>query len=189
MGLPLITRAEYKAYLGINSANQDAIIDVLIPKVSALVKTICRRTFVDYVDDPKQEIHSNGYPFLVTKDSPILEVVSLSYSSDAGKTYSTLENYVDYVLDTDTDTIALLNPNYTRKINGYKVVYKAGFVELPEELRLAVYDLISYYLKNDMAVHSSKAPGTNSVQIEYVVTTNLPAHIKRILDQFKADYA
>jgi hypothetical protein len=73
-------------------------------------------------------------------------------------------------------------------INGYKVTYTAGFETIPEELKLAVMDLITYYIKNDAAIHSSKAPGTNTVQIEYVTTTNLPAHIKRVLDQYAANY-
>jgi len=38
MASNLVTRAEYKAYVGIKSDNQDTEIDSLIPKVSALVK-------------------------------------------------------------------------------------------------------------------------------------------------------
>jgi hypothetical protein len=38
MGLPLVTRAEYKAYMGISSTSSDVAIDALIPKVSELVR-------------------------------------------------------------------------------------------------------------------------------------------------------
>lgn len=41
MGLPLVTRDEYKDYVGINSTNSDEIIDAIIPKVSEYVKTYC----------------------------------------------------------------------------------------------------------------------------------------------------
>ncbi len=71
----------------------------------------------------------------------------------------------------------------------YKLTYTAGFEVLPEDLKLAIFDLTTYYMKNDMAVHSNKAPGTNTVQIEYVTTTNLPSHIKRVLDQYAANYS
>jgi hypothetical protein len=73
-------------------------------------------------------------------------------------------------------------------INGYKVSYFAGYEVVPEDLRLAVLDLVTYYRKNDGAIHSTKAPGTNAVQIEYISTTSLPAHIKRVLDFYVADY-
>ena len=35
----LITKTDYKAYMGISSTNQDTVIDLLIPKISAFVKT------------------------------------------------------------------------------------------------------------------------------------------------------
>lgn len=49
-------------------------------------------------------------------------------------------------------------------------------------------DLVTYYVKNDMSVHSPKAPGTNTVQIEYVLSTTLPAHIRRVLDQYTGNF-
>jgi hypothetical protein len=59
---------------------------------------------------------------------------------------------------------------------------------MPEDLKLAVLDLVTYYVKNDMAVHSPKSPGTNTVQIEYITKNTLPAHIARVLDQYTANY-
>ena len=53
---------------------------------------------------------------------------------------------------------------------------------------MAVLDLVTYYRRHDAAIHSSKNPGSNTVQIEYISTTSLPAHIRRVLDLYKADY-
>jgi len=39
-----------------------------------------------------------------------------------------------------------------------------------------------------MSIHANKAPGSNAVQIEYITTSQLPAHIKRILDMYRTDY-
>ncbi len=55
MATDLITKTEYKNYLGIQSSNKDDEIELLIPKVSSLVKTYCRRTFIDYYDQPVLE--------------------------------------------------------------------------------------------------------------------------------------
>lgn len=190
MGLPLVTKAEYKAYAGITSTNQDVAIDILIPKVSNLVKTICRRTFIDYIDDPKVEYFEGGVSFMPLSEYPILSVSSVEQSTDYGNTYTTLTQYTDYAFSKKSEQVVTISGEaFPELVNGYRVTYTAGYEEIPEDLKLAVLDLIGYYIKNDMAIHSPKAPGTNSVQIEYVTTTNLPAHIKRVLDQYTANYA
>lgn len=191
MGLPLVTRAEYKAYAGLTSPTQDASIDLLIPKVSELVKTICRRTFVDYVNDSKTEYFDGGNFNLIPSETPTLSVSSLEYSSDYGVTYTALTEFTDYVVSKGNGEVYTTSRTvpFTSGINAYKLTYTAGYEVLPEELKLAVFDLVNYYIKNDMAIHSPKAPGTNTVQIEYVTTANLPAHIRRVLDLYTANYA
>lgn len=190
MAKDLVTLEEYKAYAGITNPNQDGIISSLIPKVSALVKNICRRTFVDYLDDAKIERFNGGLgSTYYVKEYPILAVSSVQTSNDYGANYTDMVEFTDYAVDPeDHAVVSLATDGFAKKVNGYIVTYTAGYEVLPEDLRLAVMDLITYYIRNDMAVHSSKAPGTNTVQIEYVTTTNLPAHIKRILDLYTASY-
>lgn len=189
MGLPLVTRDEYKDYVGINSTNSDEIIDAIIPKVSEYVKTYCRRTFVDYVNDFKTETTNAGYgPDIILTEYPVLSVSSVDYSYDYGQTYTSLVEYTDYVVNIEQNLITSLIGDFPRVINGYQISYTAGYEVIPEDLKLAVLDLITYYIKNDMAVHSPKAPGTNSVQVEYITSSALPAHIRRVLDLYKASW-
>ena len=210
MGLPLVTRAEYKAYQGISSNTSDALIDSLIPKVSELVKSICRRTFVDYVEDAKTEYSEGGVEAFELEEYPVLSVASLEYSRDYGKTYTTLTEYENYVLSKATNSIkpllmtvqpvepygyqlysdasARLSKVFPEAINGYRITYTAGYETLPEDLRLAVLDLIAYYVKNDSAVHTHKLAQPNTMQVEYITSTSLPAHIKRIFDLYTASY-
>lgn len=187
--MDLVGLEEYKTYAGITNPNQDDVITSLIPKVSALVKNYCRRTFVDWVDEQKTEVFNGGECFNLA-EFPVINIISVEYSSDYGQNYTALTEYTDWVLDRSTDQIKPLTVSglFTPVINGYRVTYVAGYEVLPEDLKLAVLDLITYYLKNDAAVHSPKAPGTNSVQIEYISTTSLPAHIKRVLDLYMANY-
>jgi hypothetical protein len=184
----LVTKQEYKTYAGINSTNHDAEIDFLIPKVSQLVKTYCKRTFVDYFDEAKIELFKGGHQNLILKETPVTQVISVERSTNYGQTYSKLTKFSDWVQDGDNIVSLHATGVWPELINGYKVTYFAGYEVVPPDLKLAVLDLLTYYRKNDGAIHSSKAPGTNSVQIEYVSTTNLPAHIKRIFDQYVADY-
>ncbi len=205
MGISLVTLAQYKAYVGITSTTQDAAIAALIPQVSALVKSICRRTFVDWIDNFKVENFRGGDQF-VLNETPVLAVQSVEYSVDYGATYSEMTEFTDYALDLEQDSIVPLHtwgyqpdywdgvvkrvatPTFPKRVNGYRVTYTAGYETLPEDLKLAVLDLITYYLRRDSAVHTSKTMGANTMQIEYVTSTNLPAHIKRVLDLYTASY-
>ena len=186
----LVTLAEYKAYAGINQPNQDDAIEAIIPKVSAFVKTYCRNSFVDYVNDAKTETVNGGFEDIFVKETPIIAISSVEYSEDYGATYTEMVEYTDFVTNLEDDCItSLWTDGFTKLVNGYKITYTAGYEELPEDLKLGVMDLITYYLKNDMAIHSPKAPGTNAVQIEYITTTALPTHIRRVLDMYKRDFA
>lgn len=181
----LVTLKEYKDYVGITNPNQDTQINSIIPKVSSFVKTYCNRAFLEYVSDPKTEVFAGGYRYLL-QEFPVVQVLSLEYSSDYGNNYVELEEYVSWVFDNTTGEVIPIGTTteFDKKPNSYKVTYFAGFETLPGDLKLAVLDLATYYLRNDSAIHSTKAPGSNSVQIEYISTTNLPSHIKRVLDLY-----
>ena len=187
MGANLITKAEYKAYAGINSTNQDAELDSLIPKVSELVKSYCRRTFVDYVSDPKVQILKGGNTELLLEEYPVIQVVGVQQSTDYGQTYTSMVKFTDWVQDGD-DVVSLAPTGFPYVINGYKVTYFAGYETLPDDLKLAVMDLVEYYLKNSSAVHSTRQVSPNTMQVEYVTGSQFPAHIRRVLDMYKAHY-
>lgn len=188
MALNLTTRADYKAYAGIKSTNYDAEIDNLITRVSTFVKTYCNRTFVDYYATDKTEIFDgNDLRELILSETPVVAVTSVSYSEDYGQTWLALTKFSDWIVR--GDSIVSLAPNGFRKqLQGYKVSYTGGFDDTPQDLELAIMDLVTYYRKNDMSIHANKAPGSNAVQIEYITTSQLPAHIKRILDMYRTDY-
>jgi hypothetical protein len=189
MGKDLVTKTEYKAYAGINSTTQDAEIDSLIPKVSELVKSYCRRTFIDHVDDVKIEVFKGGNKELLLSEFPVTQVVSVQVSTDYGQTYTKLTKFTDWV--PDGDTVVSLDPagvGFKELINGYKVTYFAGFDPIPEDLKLVTLDLISYYLKNSSAVHSARVQQPNTMQVQYVTGSQFPSHIRRVLDMYKANY-
>ena len=188
MALNLTTKEDYKAYTGIKSTNYDAEIDALIPKVSALVKNYCRKSFVDYWDVPLTEIFDGDSKILLLKETPVVQVSQVTFSTDYGVTGTPLTVGTDYIVR--SDNIISTNPQgFKYALNGYSVTYTAGYEDVPNDLELAIMDLITYYRKNDAAIHSTKAPGTNAVQIEYISTTSLPAHIRRVLDLHVADYS
>ncbi len=190
MGLDLITDQELKDYATISSTNSDAIIELLIPKVSDFVKNYCCRTFVDYVGDDKVETHSGGYKYIYLSDGPIISLNLVEYSVDYGVTYTTLVDGTDYVWDTENDRVACISSEeyFPEGINAFRITYNAGYEETPEDLKLAVMDLVLYYMKHDMAVKSNNGVGRNSVAVEYITTAGLPSHIRRVLDLYMLEY-
>lgn len=186
----LITVAEYKAYAGISSTNQDTQLATTVQKVSHLVKNICRRTFVDYVDEYKVDTFNGGLPRIPLPETPVINVVSVGFSNDYGKTYTNLVEYEDYVVDYARDVVEIIAGALMeyKKVNAFKITYTAGYEVIPEDLKLAIFDLVTYYMRNDAAIKSTKAVGANTVQIEYITNTNLPAHIRRVLDLHTAYY-
>lgn len=186
----LVTVAEYKAYAGISSTNQDTQLATTVQKVSHLVKNICRRTFVDYVDEYKVDTFSGGTPRILLSETPVLNVASVQFSNDYGKTYTKLVEFEDYVVDRERDAVELISGQLMeyKRVNAFKVTYTAGYEYIPEDLKLAIFDLVTYYMRNESAIKSSKAVGANTVQIEYITNTNLPSHIRRVLDLHTAYY-
>ena len=68
-----------------------------------------------------------------------------------------------------------------------KVVYRAGYASTPADLKLACFDLVKYYLKDERKERLSIA----GAQLQNPVSTSLrenigfPDHIKIILDFYK----
>lgn len=184
----LITLAEYKAYAGLNTPNQDAQINAIIPGVCAYVETYCNRRFKYFLTDTITEVFSGkNYPIQL-KYYPVTGIVSFDVSLDYGATTSALIEYTDWVVDLEEGSIVSIAEPFTPGINKYHVTYNYGYEVLPDDLKLAILDLVKYYMRNDMAVHSNKAPGTTNVQLDYQTNAAIPAHIRRILDLYRVDY-
>jgi hypothetical protein len=188
MALNLIRKQDYKTYSGIKSTNNDAEIDLLIPRISQLVKSYCRRTFVDYVNSEKVEVFNGDCDEFILSESPVISVLGVQTSTDYGQNYVDLVEFVDWVQDGDYVLPLNTNSYWPKLVRGYQVNYLAGYETVPEDVTLAVMDLVTYYLKNDSAVHSNKAPATNGFNVEYISNATFPAHIKRVLDLYVADY-
>lgn len=181
MAKNLITLDEYKNYASISSTDKDDRLDPIIKRVSAFIKSYCARSFVDYYDRATQEFvpitEYFNYPGqLLTEEFPVQEVVSVQLSIDYGKTYINIE---DYVLDRQNDAIHIFS-EYEGP-NAYKVTYKAGYSKLPEDLKLAVLDLVDYYYMGESTTRKSNG----NVVVEYVTSSDLPPHIKRVLDLYR----
>lgn len=203
----LVTLADYKAYAGITSTTQDTMHSILIASVSKMIRTYCNRSFTEYYANNKIEVRDGGDYYIYLDELPIVSVVSVEQSFDNGQTYSALTNYVGYIVKQDQGCIQAAGvglhlvdmglaveayasssrlPEFPYLMNGYKITYKGGYSACPEDLKLAVFDLVTYYSRSDMAVKSTRLAGAvGSATLEYITTTNFPAHIRRVLDMYR----
>jgi hypothetical protein len=198
----LIALSDYKVAEGIQSTKDDARLDLLINSVSQLVKTYCGNSIVDFYstaidgtfNNKKLETLSINWASNIVQltESPIVTVHSVVEREDLSSSYTTLVENTDYYVDYSTDSIYRVMSNGTAKnwANGpgaVKVEYNAGYSTCPQDLRLAVFDLVTYYHKDEHKARQTIAGASIQNQSSSSQRNNVafPDHIKRVLDLYK----
>lgn len=190
----LITIDEYKTANGLSGFTEDAKITPLLASVSQLVRTYCGRQFTTYFGTDKTEYFTIKWndESIQLSESPIVSITSISERASITESYTALTSS-EYYLDVDTDTIYRVNTNgtgFTSFLTGpasVRVVYKAGYSECPSDLKLAVIDLVKYYLKEEYkpAKNIGSTSITNNTSGTQANSVNFPDHIKRVLDLYR----
>ena len=199
----LVTLDQYKTAENIQSVKDDARIESLITSVSQLVKTYCGNSIVDFYStatggDPanntKKETLSINWASNIVQltESPLVQVHSVKERDSLSSAYETLTANEDYYVDLSTDSIYRTTSSGSAKnwANGpgaVEVLYNAGYASCPEDLKLAVFDLITYYLKDEHKARQTIAGATLQNQSSSSQRDNVafPDHIKRVLDLYK----
>jgi hypothetical protein len=191
----LITLAEYKEAEGLQSAKDDLQINSLITSVSQLVKTYCGNSIIDFYSVDKTETFNIDYETYAVQltESPVVEVSLVQIRGTYREAYTTLTTGAyEYFLDEKTDSIIRTTDgstykNWPRGPGAVKVVYKAGYASTPEDLKLAIFDLITYYLKDEHKQRQTIAGASIQNQASSSQRNNVafPDHIKRVLDLYK----
>jgi len=191
----LVTLVQYKEAEGISSSKDDLRFNSIVPSVSELVKTYCGNSFVDFYSSNKTETFTIDWETYVVQltESPVNNIVSVQERDTYGGSYSTLTTSdSEYYLEPTTDSILRTNvsgryQNWPRGVGAVKVVYTGGYSEIPSDLKLAVFDLITYYYKDEHKQRQSIAGATlqNQGSSSQSMNVGFPDHIKRILDLYK----
>ena len=166
-----------------------------------LLKTYCGTTIIDYAGSDKTEYFNIADDYvdrIILSESPLISVSSVQERENQAQAYTTLitENSdssgkYEYVLDMDSDSIIRTNSTghkyWPKGVKSVKVVYRAGYTSTPEDLKLAVFDLIKYYMKDERKERMSIAGASVENPISTSLRNNIgfPDHIKRVLDMYK----
>tara|TARA_Y100001963_G_scaffold140465_1_gene207507 strand:+ start:768 stop:1355 length:588 start_codon:yes stop_codon:yes gene_type:complete len=190
----LITLQQYKDSEGLSTPKEDLRITSLVPSVSQLVKTYCGNSFVDYYSSNKTETFNVNWATHIVQltESPVNAIVSVQERDSYSDSYTTLTTGAyEYYLDVKTDSVLRTTSagytNWPTGVDAVKVVYTAGWSSVPEDLKLAVIDLISYYLKDEHKARRTMAGASiqNDVSSSQKDNVAFPDHIKRVLDLYK----
>ena len=190
----LTTIADYKDAEGINNPKHDLRLETLVPAVSQLVKTYCGNSIIDFFSANKEEVLNILWDTHIVQltESPVNALVSVSERPDQGSSYTLLSSGDnDFYLDKSTDSVFRTNStgfsNWKKGPGAVKIVYTAGYATTPNDLKLAVFDLITYYLQDEHKERKVLAGASIQNQATTSMRDNVafPDHIKRVLDLYK----
>ena len=192
----LITVQEYKNAEGIVNSKEDSRLDIIVPQVSDLAKKYCGTSFVDYYSSDKTEtfsVNDNFTSTIIVSESPLISVTTLKERTSYEGAYDTLATSdYEYYVDTAADAIVRTTKSGTKKafpqgMGSVQIAYRAGYSTAPKDLKLALFDLVTYYLKDEhkerrtIAGATLQNQGTSGVRDN----TDFPDHIKRVLDLYR----
>ena len=186
----LVTLEEYKISENIQSLKEDARITSLITSVSQLVKTYCGNSILNATHTEDFSINW-GTNLVQLTESPVNTIQSVKTRSNYSDEYSVVSS-TEYFLEKSTDTVYRVTTsgvakNWPTGPGSVQVQYTAGYVTTPEDLKLAVFDLITYYLKDEHKARQTLAGASIQNQGSTSQRNNVafPDHIKRVLDLYK----
>ena len=191
----LVTLEEYKDAENIVTTKDDTRLSALIVSVSQLVKTYCGNSIIDFYSTNKIETFNIDWdtPIVQLTESPVVEVSLVQERDGYSSSYVTLTTGAyEYFLDTATDSVIRTreqgtHKNWKRGVAAVKVTYKAGYASTPADLKLAVFDLITYYHKDEHKQRRTIAGASiqNETSTSQRNNVAFPDHIKRVLDLYK----
>jgi hypothetical protein len=187
----LITLNDYKTYKGIAKPDSDEKIQLLITAVSDLIKAYVGHGITDNWDTALVERYELPYDttLLYLNVYPIREIVSVEevLGGYIGGLDSTIHYPVEfntgYTFDNGSGTLTRIGGNWARTI---EVTYKAGYATVPQQIKLAAIELISYYL-NEEWKPARTMQGT-SIAGPATEVGGMPKHIIPLLDNYKVGY-
>lgn len=195
----LITLDEYKLLEGINSTQNDDKFEQLLTSVSTLVRSYTGQTFDEFNGSPaKTEFFDIQWdtPMVQLEETPVIEILGVFERESQGEEYNELfrngtnDKYEWYFDKTTESVIRTVESghyrDWKRGVGSVKVIYTAGYTSIPEDLKLAVADLVTYYHKEEYKQNQTIGSTTREGAASTVVgDSGFPDHIRRVLDLYR----
>lgn len=196
----LLSIDDYKVLKGITSTTNDEKLEALCTGVSRLVRTYCGQEFDTYASSPgKTEVFDVQWDTYVVQlhESPVIAVEGVYERFSQSEAYTELYNdgtndAYDWYFDSITDAIFRTTEsgsykNWPRGVGAVKIIYTAGYENIPEDLKLAVADMVTYYDKNEYRQNQTIGSTTREGAPASAIRNDpgFPDHIRRVLDLYR----
>ena len=184
----LTTLAAVKSYLGLNSVDNDTLIEGFIEAVSAMFNSYCDRKLTardysylsqDQAYDPDNALLSgSGYPELLLPQYPVVSLTTLLVD---GQAKSPASGNSGYVIDASAGVISLLGEVFPRGPHNVSLVYRAGFETVPADLAQAAVEQSTIRFQE-----SAAGKGRLGVSARTLADGSVSYHSSALLPQVKA---
>lgn len=184
--MALVTLQEYKDYYSINSTTNDTRLNLLVDLVSELVETYVSREIDSTTYTNKAFELLGNYVYL--DNFPVTTLTTLEYLHRDSKTWIVIPSE-DYYLEGDNGVLEILDPETTVLVaadrnKAIRATYEGGYLTVPSDLKLAIFDLITYYNKREQTPVRS-VQGQNIDNSAGINGSEMPPHIKRVLSLYR----
>jgi len=144
----LTTRDNVKTAFDYNTAEHDALIDALLPRVTSFAQTYCGRLFFEQEVTEYPSLASACAATIFVRNYPIATVTSLHFSSDVPRVYDAttlLVDGTDYLIDEHSQRVEFVTPRYVygaSLLRAVRIIYVGGYAIIPDDLARAAEEII-----------------------------------------------
>jgi hypothetical protein len=195
----LLTLDEYKLLEGVNSTQNDDKFEQLLTGVSTLVRSYTAQTFDEFIGSPgKTEIFNIQWDTaqVQLEETPVIEITGVFERSSQGEAYTELfrngtNNKYEWYFDELTESVIRTTESghyrdFPKGVGSVKVQYRAGYTSIPEDLKLAVADIVTYYHKEEYKQQQTIGSTTREGAVATIRNdSGFPDHIRRVLDLYR----
>lgn len=183
--MALLTLNEYKTLENINSTQNDTRLKAILISVEQFVTNYCARefeqaTFVETPEITEQTMFLNNFPVDSLTSIGYIDYEDLPQVADVTDFRLFGAEGIVEVDDAAWGTLCY-NAKYSTRF--LEITYIGGFVVIPEDLKLAVSSLVTYYFKDETS--PVKSQNVRTIDYSVMSAVNLPPHIRRVLDLYR----
>ena len=195
----LLTLDEFKLLEGINSTQNDDKFEQLLTGVSTLVRNYTGQTFDTYIGSPgKTELFDIQWDShaVQLEETPVIEITGVFERKTQGEAYTELfrdgtNGKYEWYFDPLTESVIRTHESghyrtFPFGVGSVKVTYTAGYTSIPEDLKLAVADIVTYYHKQEYKQQQTIGSTTREGAVATIRNdSGFPDHIRRVLDLYR----
>jgi len=178
----LVQLTEVKSWMGINTANDDGLLQTLITQISDWANGYTNRTL--YTSSYNLVCDGRGETRKILPNWPITAISSMVIS---GVTIPASPDGIQsgYVFDSSLPRVTLIGYTFTQGQSNVQINYTAGYSTFPNQLVLAAKQLVAARYRSRSWSGKTSSTGPQGQSGSFFVSDEATPEVLRILDSFR----